>query len=430
MDYKWAEYTVEQLIEMDMLDPPMDGNHGTIHPKTTDYVEEGVPFIMANDLINGTVNFKTCAHITDKQAKSLRKGFSHPGDVLLTHKATIGRTAIVPDDYSTIILTPQVTYYRTKKGIYNRYLRYYFDSPFFQQVFNNWAGAGSTRAYLGITAQRKLPIILPHYDVQVKIAEILGTLDDKIELNNRINENLEQQAKSVFKSWFIDYDVFDEAKVESPIGNLIPESLEMVQIQDLPHILETGKRPKGGAVSDGIPSVGAENVKTLGVFDTSSAKYIPYDFACSMKKGRINGYELLLYKDGGKPGHFTPHFSMFGEGFPYEEFYINEHVFKLDFFDRGYNEFAYLYMQTDYPYHWLANNGGKAAIPGINQQDVNSIWIYRPDHPKVQEFCNWVQPLFTTIFKNCAQNMTLIKMRDSLLPKLMSGELDVSEIDI
>lgn len=234
----------------------------------------------------------------------------------------------------------------------------------------------------------------------------------------------------MFKSWFVDFDPFDEPMIESPSGYKIPQSLKMVQIQDLPHILETGKRPKGGAVSEGIPSVGAENVKQLGVFDSSSAKFVPREFAMSMKKGKIEGYELLLYKDGGKPGTFTPHFSMFGEGFPYEEFYINEHVFKLDFHDRGYNEFAYLYMQTDYPYHWLANNGGKAAIPGINQQNVNEIWIYHPSHPLVQEFCRWIQPLFTTIFTNCAENMKLSRLRDTLLPKLMSGELDVSDLDI
>ena len=88
--------------------------------------------------------------------------------------------------------------------------------------------------------------------------------------------------------------------IEAPTGFKVPSSLKMVQIQDLPHVLETGKRPKGGAVSKGIPSVGAENVKELGVFDSSSAKYIPREFAQTMKKGKIEGYELLMYKDGGK----------------------------------------------------------------------------------------------------------------------------------
>ena len=239
-----------------------------------------------------------------------------------------------------------------------------------------------------------------------------------------------EQAKALFESWFIDFEPFDEEFVVSPIGANIPSSLKMVQISDLPHILETGKRPKGGAVSSGIPSIGAENVKKIGEVNLASTKYIPVDFAAKMDKGKVHGYELMLYKDGGKPGIFIPHFSMFGEGFPYDEFYINEHVFKLDFGDKGYNEFAYFYFQTDYPYNWLANNGGKAAIPGINQQDVNSIWIYSPDNPQVKKYCEWVQPTFTIIFKNCLQNIKLTQLRDSLLPKLMSGEIDVSEVNI
>lgn len=245
-----------------------------------------------------------------------------------------------------------------------------------------------------------------------------------------LNNNLEQQAKTLFKSWFVDFEPFDESFVDSPIGTKIPHSLQMVQIGSLSHILETGKRPKGGAVATGVPSIGAENVKRLGEVNFASAKYIPVEFAQKMDKGKVHGYELMLYKDGGKPGTFIPHLSMFGEGFPYDDFYINEHVFKLDFGDKGFNEFCYFYLQTDYPYNWLANNGGKAAVPGINQQDVNSIWIYHPDNPFVKEYCKWVQPIFTTILRNCSQNVKLSQLRDVLLPKLMSGELDVSDIEI
>ena len=322
-----------------------------------------------------------------------------------------------------------VLVFRAKEGVSKRFLRYVLaDDTFFDYSMATSKGTKMPRGDKVAIMQYEVPQF--SYEDQERIAGVLEALDKKIQLNTEINENLLQQAKTLFKSWFVDFDPFDEPMIEGPSGYQIPQSLKMVQIQDLPHILETGKRPKGGAVSEGIPSVGAENVKQLGVFDSSSAKFIPHEFAASMKKGKIEGYELLLYKDGGKPGTFTPHFSMFGEGFPYEEFYINEHVFKLDFNDRGYNEFAYLYMQTDYPYHWLANNGGKAAIPGINQQNVNEIWIYHPSHPLVQEFCKWVQPLFTTVFTNCAENMKLSKLRDTLLPKLMSGELDVSELEL
>lgn len=206
---------------------------------------------------------------------------------------------------------------------------------------------------------------------------------------------------------------------------MIPRSLRMVQVADIPHLLETGKRPKGGAVAEGVPSIGAENVKQLGVFDFSSNKFILREYADALGKGKINGYELLLYKDGGKPGTFIPHLSMFGEGFPYDECYINEHVFKLDFYDKGLNEFAYFYFNTEYVKNWLANNGGKAAIPGINQNDVNAIWIYDLENPKVKEFAKFVEPLFKKIFSNCKQNRELSTIRDTLLPKLMNGEIKV-----
>lgn len=183
-------YTVQELIDMGYIEAPIDGNHGSIHPKTSDYISKGVPFLMVNNMVDGTVDLENCAFISEKQAESLRKGFAHPGDVLLSHKATIGRTAIVPDKYETVILTPQITYYRVKKNINRRYLKYYFDSPKFQSLFANWAGSGSTRAYLGILAQHKLPIVLPNIEEQNKIVDILYGLDKKIEENKKINKNL------------------------------------------------------------------------------------------------------------------------------------------------------------------------------------------------------------------------------------------------
>ena len=237
---EWKEYTVQELIDLDMLEPPLDGNHGEKHPKSTDYVSEGIPFVMANDLTNGSVDLKNCYFITQEQADSLDKGFAKPGDVLLTHKATLGRTAIVPDTYPMIVLTPQVTYYRCKKGIHNKYLKYYFDSPSFQQLFQNWAGSGSTRLYLGITAQRKLPIVLPPLAEQQRIAKILSSLDEKIELNNAINRNLEEQAQAIFKSWFIDFE---------PFGGEMPEDWAIGKLSDIADIT-MGQSPDGKSYNE------------------------------------------------------------------------------------------------------------------------------------------------------------------------------------
>lgn len=201
-------FTVEELIDEGVLAPPMDGNHGSIHPKTVDYVETGIPFVMASDLVSGRVDTINCAFLSDDQANSLRKGFSKTGDVLLSHKATIGRTAIVgPLETDFIMLTPQITYYRVldEDRLDRRYLYYYFNSRPFQELLGQWAGAGSTRAYLGITGQRKLPIVVPEPSVQKDIVGRLGALDDKIELNRRMNETLEEMARALFKDWFVDF---------------------------------------------------------------------------------------------------------------------------------------------------------------------------------------------------------------------------------
>lgn len=318
---------------------------------------------------------------------------------------------------------------RAKKGVNKQYLYYLLaDDRFFDYAMAFSKGTKMPRG--DKTAIMNYSVISFSNEKQDNIAEILNVLDKKIFINDKINRNLSEQAQAVFNSWFVKYEPFDEPMKETPTGFEAPESFEYVQIDSLEHVLETGRRPKGGAVSEGIPSVGAESVKGIGTFNTSSAKYIPVDFAAKQKTGKVNGYELMIYKDGGKPGEFHPNFSMFGEGYPFDEFFINEHVFKLDFGDRGYNEFAYFWFQTDYVMHWLESNGGKAAIPGINQTVVNSIWILSPDSPKVKEYCEWIQPLFTQILKNCYSNLRLAELRDTLLPKLMSGELDVSDLNV
>jgi type I restriction enzyme S subunit len=274
-----------------------------------------------------------------------------------------------------------------------------------------------------------MQIKLPNTEEQIKILGVLKSLDKKIELNRRINDNLEQQAQALYKSWFIDFEPFKDGKfVDSEIG-IIPEVLELCNIGSINHRLESGRRPKGGASLEGVPSIGAESIKGLGKFDYTKTKYIPKDFAKSMKKGSIQGYELLIYKDGGKPGYFIPNFSIFGEEFPYKEMYINEHVFLLDFEDAGYNIFAYFYMQTAYIMNQLNSIGGKAAIPGINSSDVESLPIFRKNNNYIRLFGEIVMPLIRKILSNCKENAKLANVRDKILPQLMSGELKINEIN-
>ena len=273
----------------------------------------------------------------------------------------------------------------------------------------------------------RIKVSLPSIEEQRTIASILSSIDDKIAVNRRICENLEAQAQALFKHWFIDFAPFKNGKfVESELG-MIPEGLIYKRIGEMPHTLETGKRPSGGVkgIESGVPSIGAENIKGLGCYDYSKTKFVTEEYAASMKKGKINGYELLIYKDGGKPGYFIPNFAIFGEGYPYDEMCLNEHVFKLDFGNRGYSLFAYFFFKTKQIMSYLNAQGAKAAIPGINSKDIDAILMPSLENKWVNDYCNEVEDVIKQILMLSKESARLSTLRDTLLPKLMSGQIKV-----
>ena len=186
----WVEKSVGELVADGVLFKPFDGNHGEIHPKKSDYTESGVPFVMARDLQEGLVDTAHCIFISRKLADSLRVGFATDGDVLISHKGTIGRSAIASTEADYIMLTPQVTGYRVKDSskLFNRFIRYFFLSPGFQREMIAGAADGSTRAYIGITKQLTLRFRFPSLVEQKRIAAKLDELDPETQRLARIYE--------------------------------------------------------------------------------------------------------------------------------------------------------------------------------------------------------------------------------------------------
>ena len=341
---------------------------------------------------------------------------------------------------------------RGREGISDNLFVYYLSHyPEFKNTAVKSMVGSSGRQRAQVDVLENIIMSLPPLPEQHRIANFLSSLDDKIAVNRRINDNLlyptllaiqkrilllkrkndnlEQHAQALFKSWFVDFEPFKDGEfVESEMG-MIPKNLIVKRVSEIPHTIETGRRPKGGVgeITSGVPSVGAEHVKGLGNYDYSKTKYITEGYAASLKTGKVNGYELLIYKDGGKPGYFIPNYSIFGEGYPFEECFLNEHVFKLDFGNKEYNAFCYFYFWTDYVMNYLNAQGGKAAIPGINKQDVENIMIFAPDNEMVKRFGDFVLPMIKQILFNCKENHRLAILRDTLLPRLMSGKLKVNK---
>jgi type I restriction enzyme S subunit len=242
---------------------------------------------------------------------------------------------------------------------------------------------------------------------------------------------LEQQAQALYKSWFVDFEPFREGEfVESELGR-IPKGWRVAKIKDIPHTLNTGKRPKGGAIASGVPSIGAEQLKGLCNYDYAKTKYISKEYSQSIPKGKVIGYEVYLNRVGGKPGDYIQNTTMFGEGYPYENCYINDHVFKLDFMqNRGYNVYIYFTFLTSRIKKYLNACGGKAAIPVINKQNIDDIYVFLPENEYVIKFGKSILPIMNIIFKNGLESARLAELRDMLLPKLMSGEINVNEVKI
>ena len=201
----WEQRKLGELVKEGILEAPLDGNHGEKHPTSDEYVDSGIPFLMASDIHNGEVNIYSCKYITKERAERLDKGFARNGDVLLTHKATIGETAILSNlmtEYA--MLTPQVTYYRIKneERLNREYLYSFFNSLDFQTELKTKA-AQSTRPYIGITAQQNLKIILPaEIDEQIRIGLYFRNLDHLITLHQRKCEQTKKLKKYMLQKMF------------------------------------------------------------------------------------------------------------------------------------------------------------------------------------------------------------------------------------
>jgi type I restriction enzyme S subunit len=292
-----------------------------------------------------------------------------------------------------------------------------------------------------------LEVLVPDKLLQTVIGSVLRTIDLKISSNQLISKTLEEIAQAIFKSWFIDFDpvkakiagaepvgmddatavLFPDSMEDSELG-LIPKGWTVKPLFDFKLEIESGARPKGGVkgIEHGVPSIGAESINGLGVFDFSKTKYVSEEFFQKMNRGKPKDFDVLLYKDGGKPGEFKPRVGMFGLGFPFARYAINEHVFLLRSRELG-PAYLYFWIRMERTLDILRNRGIKAAIPGINQQDVGTIPVLWSNPELISKFNELCTPYLELILTLALESLELARIRDSLLPRLISGELQIPE---
>lgn len=353
-------------------------------------------------------------------------------DVLInsTGVGTLGRVAQVKNIKDKITVDSHITIVRPNlEKINGEFFGYCIKV---QEDFIETLGTGAT-GQTELSRDAILDnVVIPNYskENQQKIAKILSNYDDLIENNNKRIKILEDMAQKIYKEWFIDfkYPGHETATFKDTELGKIPSDWEVKTIEDVISDIESGSRPKGGIVqcNSGIPSIGAENIIGLGKYDYSKEKLVTNEFYNKMKKGKIKSLDVLLYKDGAQIGRK----SMFGEGFPYFECCINEHVFIL----RTNTKCSqyYLYFTLDLPEYTekIKQLNTNAAQPGINQQQVKGIKIRLAPISIINKFDEIVKPIISLIFNLCIRNKELMQTRDLLLPRLMSGEINVENLEI
>ncbi len=394
-----------------------DGKHGDC----TNEENSGYYFISAKDIRDGIINYENARQITQSDfAETHRRTDLQPGDLLVTNSGTIGRLAIVHDNERTLKTTFQKSVAILKPKpceISSRFLYYYLTAN--MKAFIHPA-AGAAQKNLLLRDIRAFRIYKPSLHEQDNISRTLSNYDDLIENNRRRITLLEQAARLLYREWFVHFRFPGHERVKIVDG--IPEGWERVRIEQVLIALESGGRPRGGALeSDGIPSIGAENVIGLGQYDYSKEKYVPEDYFTKMRRGVIQSRDVMLYKDGAHIGRS----SMFGDGFPHSQCAVNEHVFLLRADADVGQSYLYFWLSQPETRQSVVNLNANTAQPGISQDKLKTLWFLLPPEALRHLFNESIEAQVAQIFRLALMNQKLAQARDLLLPRLMNGEIAV-----
>lgn len=302
-----------------------------------------------------------------------------------------------------------------------KYLFWALSLPEVYYMANIYA-AGAAQPDLPHSSFKKIKIPICSLNNQKRIVSILSAYDNLIENNNKRIRLLEQMAENLYKEWFVRFRFPGHEKTEFENG--LPIGWGIKKLGDWGISLESGGRPKGGiddSLNNGVPSLGAEAIKGLAEYDYSSTKFVPVEFYMQMKRGKNSGNDILLYKDGAYIGKVT----LFRDGFPYDKYSINEHVFFIAPNDVRYKNYLYYTLHQDAFFSLMQNLNRNAAQPGLSRPDIEKIKIAVPSEDVIIEFNKEVEPMLSCVFKLAKQNQFLARQRDLLLPRLMSGKLEV-----
>lgn len=378
------------------------------------FPEPEVIFLNTGDVYRGDFlhsNRSPVASLPGQAKKAIEQG-----DILLSEiRPANGRWALVRRPSPDYVVSTKLMVIRADTSkILAEYLYLFLTAPATAAWLQHLAESRSgTFPQITFSDVARLEVPLPSLEEQTRIAGVLGALDDLIAVNERIRDDAERLGQALLAA-------FEGSSAAWRLAT-VGESAQLV---------EAGRRPKGGVagITEGVPSVGAESIDGLGRFDFTKTKYVPVDFANSMKQGVVQSRDVLVYKDGGKPGEFRPHVGMFGDGFPYERVTINEHVFRVRAAEPLTQPFLYFWLSSPASLAAMAIAGTGAAIPGMNSSTFKALPVRVPPKEVRDALFPQLDAVVTTALDAAKAARQAQLVRDELLPLLMSGKVSTGEV--
>lgn len=395
---------------------------GHVGSMASEYVSEGIPFLRSQNVEPFRVNDSDLKFISPAFHERLRKSNLSPGDVVIVRTGKPGACAVIPNSLS-IANCSDLVIVRCGPMLDQQFLSYYVNSVAAHHVDSHLVGA--VQQHFNVGSARTLVIHLPDISEQRAIAHILGTLDDKIELNRKMNETLEAIARALFNSWFVDFDPV-RAKAEGrdtglpkPIADLFPDSFEDSELGEIPKGWMTSSIYAIADVVYGAPfasaqfnteCVGSPLIRIRDLADENPGVWTP--------EVHPKGYKV-------RPGDIVV--GMDGEFRAYlwggKEAWLNQRVCVFNP-KRGISAAFVRNSITDLLAQVEATETATTVIH-LGKSDIDRFLVVVPTHPVLAAFNHACQPWYDRIVAAKCESRTLIALRDTLLPKLISGDLRI-----
>ena len=413
--------------------------------KSSDWSETGIPVVKIANIKGGNLVMDGCSFVPPAIADSAAEFKLQAGDILIAMTGYIGDVAIVRERDLPAVLNQRVGRFsiRDPLRLDPRFLLYVLRDDDVRKEIES-LGYGSAQPNVSPSSIHSVAIPLPPLAEQRAIAHILGTLDDKIELNRRMSETLEAMARALFKAWFVDfepvrakmegrwqrgqslpglpahlYDLFPTRLVDSELGE-IPEGWEVGTLGDLSEKPQYGYTASAKEEPVGPKFLRITDINKLPWIDWTTVPYCeiePEDF----EQYRLHSGDVLIARMA-DPGH----------GVVIEEqveAVFASYLIRFRLKDQAYIRYIQYWLRSDGYWELVTSRHAGTTRDSLNAQVLSSFQLIIPPKPIASAFSEIVNALRNKVVAAVNESRTLAALRDALLPKLISGELRVKNIE-